>query len=70
MSNIAMDIAKIVDELPIADQHFAYEFMKKLMLAWDPDFSKVTQTEAWRIQAAEESGFVAEDEIDWDNIGQ
>ena len=45
------------------------EFVKKLVLAWDPDFTKVTPEEAKRIKAAEESGFISDDEIDWDKIG-
>jgi len=56
--------------LPEEDQRFAYEFVKKLMLAWDPDFTKVTSEEAERIKSAEESGFVDEKDINWDNIGQ
>lgn len=36
----------------------------------DPDFTKVTPAEAARIGAAENSGFVSEDEIDWDNLAQ
>jgi hypothetical protein len=28
--------------LPADKQRFAYEFIKKLVLAWDPDFTKVT----------------------------
>ena len=70
MSEIAIDTAKMIDILPEDDQKFAYEFVKKLVLAWDPDFTKVTSDEAKRISAAEESGFISEDEIDWDNIGQ
>ena len=46
------------------------KFVENLVLAWDPDFTKVTPEEAKRIAAAEESGFISEDEIDWDNIGQ
>lgn len=42
---------------------------QKLVRAWDPDFTKVTPEEAKRIEAAERSGFVAEDDIDWNNIG-
>ena len=70
MSEIAMDTARMIDILPADDQRFAYEFVKKLVLAWDPDFTKVTPQEAERIQAAEDSGFISEDEIDWDSIGQ
>lgn len=45
------------------------ETKKKLVLAWDPDFTKVTDEEAKRIERAEKSGFVNDDEIDWDSIG-
>jgi len=70
MSTYAIDTAKLIDILPADDQRFAYEFVKKLVLAWDPDFTKVTSEESERIKAAEESGFVFESEIDWDKIGQ
>ena len=36
---------------------------------WDSDFSKVTPEEAERIKAAEESGFISDNEINWDKIG-
>jgi len=70
MTAIAMDVARMIDMLPLEDQRFAYEFVKKLVLAWDPNFTKVTPEEAARIKAAEESGFIAEEEIDWDRIGR
>ena len=69
MSTLAMDAAKMIDMLPADDQRFAYEFVKKLVLAWDPDFTKVTPEEAAQIQAAEESGYVLDNEINWDEIG-
>lgn len=69
MSTIAMDTARMIDMLPLEDQRFAYEFVKKLVLAWDPDFTRVTPEEAAHIKAAEESGYVAAEEIDWDKIG-
>ena len=58
-----------MDILPEADQEFAYEFIKKLVLAWDPDFTKVTAEEAKKIEEAELSGFVDAENIDWDSIG-
>ena len=69
MSNIAMDAARLLDMLPDEDKSFAYEFIKKLVRAWDPDFTKVTPEEAAKIEAAEKSGFVAEGDIDWNNLG-
>lgn len=65
---ITVDIAKMVDILPEDDQKFAQEFIKKLVLAWDPDFTKVTPQEAELIKDAEESGFVSESDIDWDHL--
>lgn len=68
MSEIAMNAARMLNLLPEEDQSFALEFIKKLVLAWDPDFTKVTPDEAAQISAAEKSGFIAEEEIDWDNL--
>ncbi len=69
MSTIAMDAARLIDMLPEQDQSFAYEFIKKLILAWDPDFTKVTPDEAKKLEEAENSGFVDDDDVDWDSVG-
>ena len=50
MSGITMEAARLMDILPEADQEFAYEFIKKLVLAWDPDFTKVTAEEAKKLR--------------------
>lgn len=70
MSDVALDAARLLDMLPEDDKNFAYEFIKKLVLAWDPDFTKVTAEEAKQIAEAENSGFVDEDDIDWDNLAE
>lgn len=70
MSEIAMEAARLMDMLPEADQSFAYEFIKKLVRAWDPDYTKVTAQEAREIAEAEDSGFISEDEIDWDDLAK
>ena len=69
MSSITVEAARLMDVLPEADKAFAYEFIKKLVLACDPDFTKVTAEEAKLIEKAENSGFVDADEIDWESIG-
>ena len=69
MSGITMEAARLMDILPEVDQAFAYEFIKKLVLAWDPDFTKVTDEEAKRIIEAEKSGYLDANEIDWDSVG-
>ena len=70
MSDIVLETAQMMNLLPENDQRFAYEFIKKLVLAWDPDFTKVTPEEARELQAAEESGFVDESRIDWNDLSR
>lgn len=43
---------------------------ESLVLAWDPDFTKVTPQERESIEHAENSGFISETEIDWDDLGK
>jgi hypothetical protein len=70
MAPIAEQIADMVEMLPETDQALAYELVKKLVLAWDPDFTKVTVSERNALEAAEaemEAGdYLTDDEIDWD----
>ena len=69
MSKIAQQAANLIDLLPDNDKTFAYEFIKKLVLAYDPDFTKVTEAEYNAIIEGEkemESGeFVNHNNIDW-----
>ena len=39
--------------LPESEQNFALEFIKKLVLAWDPDFTKSTPKEKERLERAD-----------------
>lgn len=61
---------KLMEMLPQDEQIFAYEFIKKLVRAWDPDYTRVTPAEAAQIAEAEKSGFISDADIDWDNIGR
>jgi len=38
--------------------------------AWNPDFKKVTPQKALEITEVEASGFVDDEEIDWDNLSK
>lgn len=69
MSEKTMQIAEMFDMLPEQEQNFAFEMMKKIVLAWDPDFTKVTPGERKEIENAENSGYISEKDIDWNNIG-
>lgn len=68
MSPKTKQIAELYEMLPEQEQQLAYEMVKRLVLAWDPDFTKVTPEERKRIQKAEKSGFIPADEIDWDHL--
>ena len=69
MSEIAMNAAHMIDMLPDPDKNLAYELIKKLVQAWDPDFTKLTAEEAKQLEDAEASGFVDAKDIDWSKIG-
>lgn len=69
MGELALDSAKMIDLLPASDQRLIYEMIKKMVIAWDPDFTKVTPAEAMAMEAAEQSGYIDEEDIDWDSIG-
>lgn len=60
----------MIDMLPEQEQDLAFELIKRMVLAWDPDFTRVTPEEAAGIQAAERSGFIADEDIDWSNLSQ
>ena len=68
MSTVAMDIAKMIDMLPESEQLFAHEFVKRLVLAWDPDFTKLTPEERRELEEAEKGEFIEESEIDWEHL--
>lgn len=67
MSEKTMQIAEMLDMLPEADQDLAYELIKKLVLAWDPDYTKLTPSERNRLEeAVANAEFINIEDIDWD----
>ena len=69
MAPIAQQIANMVDMLPESDQILALELMRKLVLAWDPDFTKTTPSEALAINSSAKemaSGdYLTDSDINW-----
>ena len=63
------EITEMLEMLPQEEQIFACELMRKLIRAWDPDFTKLTPHEAIELKLAHEqvaNGEVySDDEIDW-----
>ena len=52
LAPIAQEIASMVDMLPEQEQALAFEMIKRMVLAWDPDFTKVTDIERAQIDQA------------------
>ena len=68
MTDIVKKAAELMACLPEKDQAAAYEYIKKLVLAWDPDFSKLTPAEARSLHAAETGEYTDVEAVDWDTI--
>lgn len=70
MSAATKEVINLMEILPESDQNFALEFIKKLVLAWDPDYTKVTSEERKALEEAEkdiaENGTISHDTINWD----
>jgi len=47
-----------------------FEFLKRLVLAWDPDFTKLTASEKVELKIAEDDEYIDEDDVDWDNLSK
>lgn len=68
MSEKTRLISEMIEILPDEEQNLAFEFIKRLVLAWDNDYTKVTTSERKKIDNAENSGFIDDKDIDWDNL--
>lgn len=70
MSNTIAQVVNLMEILPEKDQNFALEFIKKLVLAWDPDYTRLTPSERRQLEEIEEdmriNGTVSHEEINWD----
>lgn len=66
MSNTLKESVTMLEMLPDSEQELAYEFIKRLVLAWDPDYTRLTPKEKERLEAAENGEYVNAEDIDWD----
>lgn len=66
MEQKTMDIYRL---LPEQEQMLAYELIKRLVLAWDSDYTRLTPDERARLEMSdadwEEGNTVDPSEIDW-----
>ncbi len=69
MGSTAQQIAEMVDILPENDQQLAFELIRKLVLAWDPDYTRLTPKEEKALAEAEKNfadgEYFTDDEINW-----
>lgn len=69
MSPVTKKILEMIDMLPEQEQKLAFEFIKRMVLAWDSDFTKLTPIERERLVGAEkeiaDGDIVDHSDIDW-----
>lgn len=69
MSPVTKQIIEMIDMLPEQEQKLAFEFIKRMVLAWDSDFTKLTPIERERLARAEkeiaDGDIVNHSDIDW-----
>jgi hypothetical protein len=69
MSERTLELLHIVDMLPETEQNFISEMIKRVVIAWDPDFTKLTSDEAELLRQADEElhhgETFTENDIDW-----
>lgn len=68
MTKTIEQTVNMLEMLPIQEQNLAIELVKRLVLAWDPDFTKLTPDERSRLEAAEEGEYIDSENIDWNNF--
>ena len=56
----------MLEMLPAQEQNFALEFVKRLVLAWDPDYTKLTPSEREKLEKAETGEYINAKDINWD----
>ena len=70
MSGTVKEAVSLMEVLPESDQNFVLEFIKKLVVAWDSDYTKVTPSERKELEDAErdmiENGTVSHEAINWE----
>lgn len=69
MTQVIQESVKMLEMLPESEQELASQLIKRLGLAWDPDFTKLTPEERKRLEAAEQridrGEYVKDSDIEW-----
>ena len=66
MTAITREITEMVALLPETEQSLAYEFVKRMVLAWEAEFTKLTPSERSELDNAfADNERYSVDDIDW-----
>lgn len=68
MSETIKQTITMLEMLPDQEQSLALEIVKRLVLAWDPDFTKLTPEERRRLEASENGEYLDLESIEWNTI--
>lgn len=67
MTKTIEQTVSMLEMLPAQEQNFALEFVKRLVLAWDPDYTKLTPSERKKLEEAEDGEYINAKDINWDD---
>ena len=67
MTKTIEQTVSMLEMLPTQEQNLALELIKRLVLAWDPDYTRLTPEERTRLETAENGEYVDSEDIDWND---
>ncbi len=69
VTQVIQESVRMLEMLPESEQELASQLIKRLVIAWDPDFTKLTPEERQRLEAAEQridnGEYVKDCDIEW-----
>ena len=67
MSKTVQEAVELLQILPGEEQDLALEIIRRMVLAWDPDFTRLTAAEREELlEARADDDLISHDEINWD----
>lgn len=67
MTKTIEQTVNMLEMLPAQEQNLALELVKRLVLAWDPDYIKLTPKERSSLEAAENGEYIDSNNINWND---
>lgn len=67
MTKTIEQTVNMLEMLPAQEQNLALELVKRLVLAWDPDYIKLTPKERSSLEAAENGEYIDSSNINWND---